>query len=87
VALQKTTLTETKHNGPLLHLLPRNDRLKKYVATPEKRGGGRSAIDPLKGARRAGATGAKVVYNRTRPFSDQGRYPQAQRDHSFTPAH
>ena len=84
VSLQKKGLTETKRNGPQLHVLPRNDRLKKYVSAPQKRGGGRSAIDPLKGARRASATGAKVVYNRTRPFSDHGRLPQAQRAHTFT---
>ena len=87
VTLQKKGLTETKRNGPQLHLLPRNDRLKKYVSTPQKRGGARSAINPLKSARRGASTGAKVVYNRTRPFSDRGRLPQAQREHTFTFLH
>jgi hypothetical protein len=87
VTLRKNTLPETKHNGPLQHFLPREDRLQKYVATPERRGGARSPSDPFKGARRGAATGAKVVYNRTRPYSDPGRYPQAQREHTFTVPH
>jgi hypothetical protein len=87
INLQKKALTETKRNGPQLHVLPRKDRLRKYVSTPQKRGGGRSASDPLKGARRGASTGAKVAYNRTRPFSDHGRLPQPRREHTFTVPH
>ena len=84
IALKKKGLSDTKHNGPILHLLPRDDRLKKYVSTPERRGGARSPSDPFKSGRRGAATGAKTVYNRTRPYSDPGRYPQAQRLHTVT---
>ena len=87
VTLPKKGLTETKRNGPQLHVLPRKDRLGKYVSTPQKRGGARSPSDPLKGARRASSTGTKVAYNRTRPFADHGRLPQAQREHTFTVPH
>ena len=85
--LKPKRLTETKHHGPLLNLLPRGDRLQRYVSEPSKRGGGRSAIDPLKGSRRAAANGAKPVYNNVKPHTEHGRVPVMHRIHSFSPPH
>ena len=85
--LKETQLSPTPRHGPIGHSLSRGDKLKRYVTTPPKRGGGRASFDPFRGARRSAAAGRLPQYNRVRPHTELGRLPSTQRPRYFTAPH
>ena len=84
--LRSTHLSPTPSNGPIGHFLSRGDKLTRWVYTPAKRGGGRSAFDPVRGSRR-GTYGRLPQVNRVQPHTERGHLPSIQRPRYFTAPH